>query len=40
MEDISSTEEKVKVKDVWIARRYGVPALDFAQTGDTQLLPP
>ena len=31
---ISSTEEMVKVK---LARIYGVPAVDFAQTEDTQL---
>lgn len=37
MEDILSTEEKVRVK---FTRMYGVPALDFAQTEDTQLLPP
>lgn len=34
---ISSTEEMVKVK---LVRIYGVPAVDFAQTEDTQLLPP
>lgn len=37
MEDILSTEGKVRVK---FSRMYGVPALDFAQTGDTHSFHP